>query len=332
MIDATKLGAELAAMVKAQITPALDRLAALEKRFDCIPTPKDGKDADIEEVCLIIADELKGIKDTVNAIQFEPAPELPDIPKMIDEAIEAKLGVEDMERSIEEVVRAVVAEIPVPQDGKDGSSISVEDVMPALEKRVDDYLAAIQAPENGKDGRDGIDGKDGAPGEKGEAGRDGLDVKGLFRAEGGRLVATMSDGSVKDLGEFVGKDGEPGAPGRDGADGVGFDDLSVQYDGEKSFTLKFTKGERVKEFSFALPVMIDRGFFSQGKSYQAGDGVTWAGNYWIAQKDTDAKPGEGTDWRIAVKRGRDGKTFTVNLDGKREPINLKKTNGGDENG
>lgn len=334
MIDPTIIGAELAAMVKAKIDPLLDRMTALEKRLEEMPQPKDGKDADPAQVAAIVRDQIKGDLEDIRATVAEfpalvAAPELPDIPKMIDDAIEAKMGVEDMERSIEEVVRAVVAEIPIPQDG---SSVTIDEVLPALEKRVDDFLSTIPMPENGKDGRDGVDGNDGAPGEKGEPGRDGLDVKDLFRAEGGILVATMSDGRVKELGRFVGKDGDKGDPGKDGVDGVGFDDLSVEYDGEKSFTMKFTKGERLKEFAFSLPVVIDRGIFSQGKSYQAGDGVTWAGHYWIAQKDTEAKPGEGDGWRLAVKRGRDGKTFTVKVgDEKKQSISLKKDDDGEDN-
>jgi len=304
------------------------RLSALEAQLATLPKPKDGKDADPAHVAAVVRDQIKGdledIRTTVAAFPaLVAAPELPDIPKMINDAIEAKMGVENMERSIEEVVRFVVAEIPLPENGKDGSSVAAEDVLPALEKRVDDFLAAIPVPENGKDGKDGINGKDGAAGEKGEPGRDGLDVKDLFRAEGGILVATMSDGRVKELGRFVGNDGAPGEPGKDGTDGLGFDDLSIEYDGEKSFAFKVTKGERVKEFAFTLPVVIDRGIFAQGKAYQVGDGVTWGGHYWIAQKDTSEKPDAGPDWRLAVKRGRDGKTFTVKVNDQKKPVTLK---------
>lgn len=252
------------------------RLIEIEKRFDALPTPKDGKDADLNEVRSIISEALKPISEDVNAI--EPAPGLPDIPKMIEDAIDARMGVDDMERSIEEIVRAVVAEIPIPKDGLDGKP--------------------------GEKGEKGDPGQDGAPG------RDGVDVKDLFRGEGGVLVATMSDGRVKELGQFVGKDGEPG---KDGADGLGFDDLSFEYDGEKTITLRFTKGDQVKEFPVVMPVVIDRGVFSEGKAYSPGDGVTWGGSFWIAQEETCEKPDSAKGWRLAVKKGRDGK------DGKAEP-------------
>ncbi|KAB2680332.1 hypothetical protein [Brucella pseudintermedia] len=324
------------------------RLNDLEKRLDSLPTPRDGidgKDADPVAIAATVKEELadqiasiavdaKGASEeaiaklqavvdeqkqafsvavsdlsdvknglaevTARVASLQEASELPDIPKMIDEAISAKLGVEDMERSIEEVVRAVVAEIPAPQDGK---SVTIEDVAPLIASEVEKRVSELPKPKDGKDGRDG------------------LDVKDLFRAEGGILVATMSDGRVKELGRFVGEKGEPG---KDGADGLGFDDLTVEYDGEKNFAFKFIKGERVKQFDFTLPVVLDRGIFTNGKEYTPGDGVTWAGHYWIAQTKTKSKPGGGDDWRIAVKRGRDGKTFTVKVGEQKSPVSLTK--------
>ncbi|MDW9773079.1 hypothetical protein GOA89_14710 [Sinorhizobium meliloti] len=126
-------------------------------------------------------------------------------------------------------------------------------------------------------------------------------VAGALINRSGSLILTMSDGTTKDLGLVVGKDGDPGK------DGFGFEDLDAAYDGEKTITLKFTQGERVKEFAFTMPVVIDRGVYRDGTEYKAGDGVTWGGSFWIAQKDTSAKPDAGDDWRLSVKRGRDGK-------------------------
>ena len=60
MLDAETFGRELAAMVKAQIAPLLDKLNALEKRLDDLPAPKDGKDADPEAVAAIVRDQSAG--------------------------------------------------------------------------------------------------------------------------------------------------------------------------------------------------------------------------------------------------------------------------------
>jgi hypothetical protein len=130
----------------------------------------------------------------------------------------------------------------------------------------------------------------------------------------------MSDGTTKDLGKFVGKDGAPGEPGRDG---IGFDDMDLIHDGERGFTFKFTKGERVVEKSFALPVVLDRGVFSDAKGYTPGDGVTFGGCFWIAQKETSERPGTGEGWRLAVKKGRDGKDGQMKAAPEPKPVKLK---------
>lgn len=88
----------------------------------------------------------------------------------------------------------------------------------------------------------------------------------------------------------------------------GFDlesfDLSLKEDGRTLvFSFKDDKREVVKELT--LPVLLDAGQYKAG-SYQKGDGVTHGGSFWIAQSDTDSKPGESPDWRLAVKKGRDG--------------------------
>lgn len=154
-----------------------------------------------------------------------------------------------------------------------------------------DALEQRAAPEKGEPGPAG---PPGPPGPAGEArdGRDGLPgVPGPSGEKG-----------------MDGKNGRDGIDGKDGADGLGFDDLSVEYDGERGFTLKFARGDRTKTFAFELPIVIDRGFWRDGATVAKGDGVTFGGSYWIAQKATSTKPEIGNDdWRLAVKKGRDGK-------------------------
>jgi hypothetical protein len=46
----------------------------------------------------------------------------------------------------------------------------------------------------------------------------------------------------------------------------------------------------------------------QKKIYQTAEGVTYAGSYWFSQTDDNTeKPGTGKAWRLAVRKGRDGK-------------------------
>lgn len=149
--------------------------------------------------------------------------------------------------------------------------------------------------QDGNDGAPGIDGKDGAPGERGERGRDGVGVAGAMIGRDGQLLVTLSNGDLLDLGPVNGKDG------------LGFDDLEVICDNERTFTFRFSQGERVRDFSFALPVMIYRGAYRE-QSYERGDTVTFGGSLWHCNDATTDKPDDGIEsWTRAVRRGRDGK-------------------------
>ena len=185
-----------------------------------------------------------------------------------------------------EVERSVAAyfEANPVQHGKDGEP------GPRGEKGVDGVDGKDGANGvNGKDGRDGADGADGKPG------RDGLDVKDMFRAEGGRLVAVLSDGTTKDLGKFVGD------PGKDGAD---FSQCEIEYDGERTITIKGAGGVLVKR----VPLPFDRGYWGEGSKAEKGDIVTHNGVAWIATGDTEAEPIAGADgWRVFARKGKDGK-------------------------
>jgi integrin beta 3 len=102
--------------------------------------------------------------------------------------------------------------------------------------------------------------------------------------------------------------GKDGAPGRDGADGLGFDDFEeVQDDDGRTITRRYKSGDRVKEFVHKTAVELYRGVYVEGKTYERGDRVTWAGSEWHANETTTTKPGESKAWTLTVKRGRDGR-------------------------
>jgi hypothetical protein len=188
-----------------------------------------------------------------------------------------------------EALKAAIGAIQIPELPQ---APELPDIAAMVEEAVDAAVAALPAPEKG------------------------VGLAGAFIDRSGELVVTLSNGEAVKLGPVVGKDGEPGA------DAVGFDDLDVAYDGEKTVTLKFTRGEIVKEFPIVMPVVIDRGVFKDGTEYKAGDAVTWAGSVWIAQKDTGAKPDAGDEWRLSVKRGRDGKDATVKEAKPHQPVRV----------
>jgi hypothetical protein len=97
-------------------------------------------------------------------------------------------------------------------------------------------------------------------------------------------------------------------PGPKGKDGLGFEDLEFVPNGERSFVLRFSRGQEVKEFPFSVPAMIYRGVWKDGQNCERGDTVTWGGSLWHCNETTRDKPGDGTKaWSLAAKRGRDGR-------------------------
>lgn len=99
---------------------------------------------------------------------------------------------------------------------------------------------------------------------------------------------------------------------------VGVHEVYIGQKDERLFTLalSLSAGEPlIKEF--VLPIVIDRGVYRPEQKYAKGDGVTFGGSFWIAQVDEPTEkpgiPAPGTptgatgEWRLAVKKGRDGK-------------------------
>lgn len=275
MIDAKAFGLELAGIVKAQLDPILSRMDALEKRFDALPAPRDGKDADLGEIRQIIADEVQGLKTALDGIK---APELPDIGAMV----------------AEEVGRAVSG-LPVPQDGK---SVTVEEVAPIIASEVEKQIKQIPAPKDGQDGKDGVG------------------LAGAIIDRSGELVVTLTNGETRNLGPVVGKDGDPG---KDGRDGFGFEDIDL-LDTDEGVILRFIRGGDVKDFR--LPIIVDRGVYKEGQTYRPGDGVTWGGSFWICQEETTDKPDSGKGFRLAVKKGRDGRDGVMKEAKPTEPVRV----------
>jgi hypothetical protein len=119
-----------------------------------------------------------------------------------------------------------------------------------------------------------------------------------------------------------GKQGPPGDRGIKGETGRNASDLTYLEDrvaeqigrafktasvttADGGRTLRWAIGETVHEIKTAI--VLDAGVWKEGAAYVAGDGVTLGGSFFIAQADTSAKPGKSDEWRLAVKRGTDGR-------------------------
>lgn len=207
-------------------------------------------------------------------------------------------------------------EIPVAIKGEPGEpgskgepgTVDMKVVAEMVDAAVTHALGALPAPERGERGEPGEKGTPGSDGKDGLDGADGAGIADVLIDRDGGLVATFTDGRTKTLGQIVGKDGVDGIPGKDG-ETFGLDDFDiVPYDDGRTIKLCFTRGDTMHSFDLAFPVVLDRGVFVAERQYEQGDAVTWAGSLWIAQKETSAKPDTAdSGWRLAVKRGRDGK-------------------------
>lgn len=158
-------------------------------------------------------------------------------------------------------------------------------------------------------------------GEKGPKGEDGAsvtadDIKSVVDARAAEWELDFERRAQDVLQRAIdrmpapkdGIDGKDGINGKDGRDALGFDDMEVEQDEDGRVTLRFLRGELVREFPLCFPVFVDRGTFKEGETYERGNGVSWGGSFWIARKAGElGKPGTGDDWRLAVKKGRDGR-------------------------
>lgn len=272
MIDTKAFGEELAGIVKAATQPLLARIDALEKALADRPQPRDGKDADPDEVEALVRSRIKPDIDRLHEAvkgHYELPPARPEIEAMVALSVKAAVAeipipqdgksVDPVE--VQRMVAEAVAAIPVPQDGK---SIDPADI----KAMVEDAVAAIPTPENGKDGTDGKDGtsvtvddvlptlqrhvdgylaslpvpKDGKDGVDGTDGKDGASVTAddVLPVLMERADAYLTSLPVPKDGRD-GADGKDGAPGEKGADGIGLAGALIDRTGNLVVTL--TNGE-----------------------------------------------------------------------------------------
>jgi len=178
--------------------------------------------------------------------------------------------------------------------------------------------------ERGERGLPGDRGERGEKGEEGQAGRDALEIvmlqeidhsrsypRGVFAKHAGGIVK-----SIRRTNHFTG-DLE-----KDGWEVMveGLADLDIVQDGERTviFTVTKTSGAIVeKRINLAVP--IHRGVYKPETTYEKYDLVTSGGSTWQALKDAPVeKPGDGSqEWRLIVKRGRDGKDGERGMQGER---------------
>ncbi len=205
-------------------------------------------------------------------------------------------------------------------DGKDGANgIDGKDGRDGIDGKDGTNGAAGANGADGKDGANGVDGQKGADGRdgiEGEPGRDAIHIdvldgidsakkyqRGTFAAFRGGIVRSFrgtdplpEDGDLEKHGWHV------VVRGIAGFDVEADDDL-------RTFTVRSVMTDGHKESgSFRTPTMKHVGIWKDDNEYKHGDVVTSGGSMWLAEKDAPkGRPGNpGSDWKLIVKKGRDG--------------------------
>jgi hypothetical protein len=263
------------------LAPILAKLEALEAKQ--IPMAAD-----------IVAEVLKSevlanhaASEVKKALEANPPKDGKDAePIAVSEVVAELLATDGLKSLVDlqaaESVAAYFAENPVIH-GKDATPVSEEQ----LAQQVSKYMTANPVVS--------------------QKGQDGAGVAGAMIDREGNLLLTLSNGVIKELGQVVGKDGRRG---EDGKDGLGFDDLTVSFDGE-ALVHEYKRGEKSLTQRFPLNVMKHIGFWRQGMKAQAGNTTTAHGSLWICIKDTSEFPAyDSADWQLAARKGRDGQDKT----------------------
>lgn len=308
--DGKVFGREIVAAVKDHVAPIIARNEALEARVAAlearapVPGPKGdtgepGASVDMVVVRSMVVEAVTALppakdgrdgKDGADGKSIEPQ----EVEALINQKVEARFA-EAEDRCVERVADRVIGRISEESSRK---LIELVDAWP--KPRDGERGEKGEAGENGRDGADGINGKD------------GVGMSSMLIDREGNLIATMTDGSIRGLGVVIGKDGLPGkdgTDGKDGRDGFSLEDFNAEMmeDG-RTVLLTFARGDVSKSVQLRFHIPLDRGVYKSDAAYVQGDGVTYGGSFFIAQKDApEGKPGSSADWRLSVKHGRDGK-------------------------
>jgi hypothetical protein len=246
-----------------------------------------------------VSEAVKSVSDKYEAriVELESQLKALPVPEKGD-----SVTIEDVRPVLEEMVKGI--ELP---KGEDGKSVTIEDVRPLideavkaiqipapdiehLEKKIDDAIAAIPFPEKGD------------PGIAPTSDEVAKAMEGHF-AKWALDFERKADGVLEKAVDKL-RQPEDGKPGRDA---IELDDFDISLDG-RTIKMALKRGDDVIERTLKIPALLDQGVYRETESYEKGDGVTFGGSYWIAQKDApEGKPGSSDDFRLAVKKGRDGR-------------------------
>lgn len=203
---------------------------------------------------------------------------------------------------------------PPPEPGKDAQP---EQIDAAVDKRLPDLVegihadlmerldAAVKAIPTPKDGEDGKS-------------IEVEDIHPVLMLELGKWALDFERRAQDVLLKAIAQIPEP-APGRDA---LQIEDFDLSLEG-RSLKISLKRDDVEVSKTVRLDTVLDAGFYQPGKTYERGDGVTFGGSYWIAQKDAESEPAVGNDdWRLAVRKGRDARMVQTGGQKQNKPVRI----------
>jgi hypothetical protein len=280
---------------------------------------KDYVGRKVGELSESVSKRLDDLSEKLKEIDSRPIPVGP----------QGERGEDGKSVSVEEVTPIILSEIEkhiskieLPKDGpegkpgKDGESIVGPEGKPGKDGERGKSAYEI-AKEHGYVGSEldwlkSLEGKPGLDGQRGESGQDGDDGLDALEID---PIPFIDDTKRYPRGVWAKHNGGlwrsyETTEGLKGWECVvsGTPNVEIIQSDERTINIVVTKsdGEKVDNI-IKFPAMIYRGIWREGL-FEKGDTVTWNGSLWIAEKDTNIKPGEkDSGWRLSVKKGQDGK-------------------------
>jgi len=134
---------------------------------------------------------------------------------------------------------------------------------------------------------------------------------GELREHIGELASLRERAAVLETrAPIPGPPGPAGLHGKDGADGLGFEDLDIAIEGDRTLVFRFANGDKEHTSRVVVGWPVYQKNWILGQAYVSGDVVTWEGSEWVCLVATDeGQPGVSKAWYRSVTkgaRGRDG--------------------------
>lgn len=209
-----------------------------------------------------------------------------ELARIIKEYVAKQLP-EPVVMDVDAIAAKAAALIPTPEHGKDAGPVDLAEVAKQA-------AALIPKPEDGQPGKDA----------------EPVSIESVIAAVSAQFERRFSDMQLsweRQARDTFEKAADKMPVPKDGKDALPVEDIEIKQEG-RLVTIKLGTVER----TIKLDTVLDQGVWRDG-DYEKGDAVTYGGSLWIAQEDKpEGAPGTTKAWRLAVKKGRDGKDLRDN--------------------